>query len=231
MTVLSAIRNVSASIALDRPEAVFSSAEREHFELQVLANTAGLHIAKDYEWQALKVVATLTGDGTKTAFDLPADYDRMLKEAELRSSRYVTSLTHITDSDQWLDMEIRQFNQVVGMWTLHAGQIQIRPEPAAAEAVKFFYMTNLWAKDDQGTLKGEFTKDTDTFRLSETLLQLCMIWKWRAQKGLSYAQDQDNYEDAKEKLIATDKGSRIITVGRQRRLRGVTTAYPISIVP
>jgi hypothetical protein len=231
MTVLSAIQNVSASIALDRPEAVFSSAEREHSELRVLANTAGLHIAKDYEWQALKVVATLTGDGTKTAFDLPAGYDRMLKEAELRSSRYITSLTHITSSDQWLDMEIREFNQVAGMWTLYGGQMQIRPAPAAAEEVKFFYMTNLWAKDDQSTLKDGFTKDTDTFRLSETLLQLCMIWKWRAQKGLPYAQDQDNYEDAKEKLITTDKGSRIITVGRSRRLRGVTPAYPVSIVP
>lgn len=231
MTVLTAIQNVSASIALDRPEAVFSSAEREHFELQVLANTTGLHIAKDYEWQALKVVATLTGDGTKTAFDLPADYDRMLKQAELRSGRYITSLTHITDSDNWLDMEIRQFNQVAGMWTLYGGKIQVRPAPAAAEEVKFFYMSSLWAMDDQGTAKDGFTKDTDTFRLPEKLLELCMIWKWRAQKGLPYAQDQDNYEDAKEKLMTADKGSRIIAIGRTRRLRGVSTSHPVSIVP
>jgi hypothetical protein len=231
MTVLSAIQNVSASIALDRPEAVFSSTEREHFELQVLANTAGLYIARDYEWQALKLVGTLTGDGTQTAFDLPADYDRMLKDAELRSSRYITSLTHVTGSDQWLDMEIRQFNQVVGMWTLYGGQVRIRPAPATGEEVKFFHMSKLWAKDDQGTLKEGFTKDTDTFRLSQTLLELCMIWKWRAQKGLPYAQDQENYEDAKEKLITADKGSRILAIGRSRRLRGVTPAYPVSIVP
>ena len=155
----------------------------------------------------------------------------MLKEAELRSSRYNTSHAHVTDSDQWLDMEIRQFNQVAGMWTLHGGQVRIRPAPAASEEVKFFYMSKLLAKDDQGTLKDGFTKDTDTFRLSETLLELCMIWKWRAQKGLPYAQDQENYEDAKEKLITTDKGSRILAIGRSRRLRGVTPAYPVSIVP
>lgn len=231
MTVLTAIQNVSASIALDRPEAVFSSTEREHFELQVLANTAGLYIAKDSEWQALKVVATLTGDGSATAFDLPADYDRMLKAAELRSSRYITSLTHINDSDQWLDMEIRQFNQIAGMWTLFGGQIHIRPAPAVGEEVKFFHMSKLWARDDQGSLKEGFANDADTFRLSETLLELCMIWKWRAQKGLPYAQDQDNYEDAKEKVIVADKGARILAVGRPRRLRGAATAYPVSIVP
>lgn len=231
MTVLSTIQNVSAAIALDRPEAVFSSAEREHFELQVLANTAGLHIAKDYEWQALKVVGALAGDGTKTAFDLPADYDRMLKEAQLRSSRYITALTHITDSDNWLDMEVRQFNRVAGMWTLHGGQIHIRPAPAAGEVVQFFYISSLWAKDDQGTVKDGFTKDTDTFRLSEKLLELCMLWKWRAQKGLPYAQDQDNYEDAKEKLMTADKGSRIIAIGRPRPPRGISTAYPVSVLP
>ena len=82
-------------------------------------------------------------------------------------------------------------------------------------------MSKLWAKDDQGTLKDGFTKDSDTFQLSENILELCMIWKWRAQKGLPYAQDQDNYEDAKEKLQAADKGSRIISVGRARRLRGM----------
>lgn len=231
MTVLTAIQNVSAAIALDRPEAVFSSTEREHFELQVLANTAGLHIAKDYEWQALKVVATLTGDGTKTAFDLPDNYDRMLKQAELRSSRYSTALSHVIDSDQWLDMEIRQFNQVAGMWTMFGGQIHISPAPAVGEEVKFFHMSKHWAKDDQDSLKDGFAQDADLFRLSESLLELCMIWKWRAQKGLPYAQDQDNYEDAKEKLIVADKGSRILGVGRSRRVRGVTTAYPVSIVP
>lgn len=231
MTVLTAIQNVSASIALDRPEGVFSSTEREHFELRVLANTAALYIAKDYEWQALKVVGTLTGDGTATAFDLPADFDRMLKEAALRSSRYSTALTHITASDQWLEKEIRQFNQVAGMWTLYGGRIHIRPAPAAGEEVKFFYMSKLWAEDDQGTLTDGFTKDSDTFRLSEKLLELCMIWKWRAQKGLPYAQDQDNYEDAKEKSQVADKGSHIVAVGRTRRRRGVSTAYPVPIVP
>ena len=36
-------------------------------------------------------------------------------------------------------------------------------------------MSNEWAKDDQGTLQDGFTKDTDTFRLSEKLLELCLM--------------------------------------------------------
>ena len=61
MSVLSAIQNVSSFISLQVPAAVFSSSEREHVELQVLANAAASHIARDYEWQALKARATLAG--------------------------------------------------------------------------------------------------------------------------------------------------------------------------
>ena len=57
MSVLTAIQSACAVIPLTPPEAVFSSSEREHFELQVLANTAADHIAKDCEWQKLKAIA------------------------------------------------------------------------------------------------------------------------------------------------------------------------------
>jgi hypothetical protein len=58
-----------------------------------------------------------------------------------------------------------------------------------------------------------------------------MIWKWRANKGLAYAQDLDNYEDAKEKLVAADKGPRLITVGRTARSVDAQAAYPRSVGP
>src|SRR5262249_38215295 len=120
MTVLTAIQNAcGAGIPLNRPDAVFSTQDREHLELQVLANTAAGHIAKDNEWQALKRIAAIEGDGVADDFSFPEDYDRMLKQAELRGSRH-TTLTHITSSDQWLDLAIRQFNlSGGGAWTIY----------------------------------------------------------------------------------------------------------------
>jgi len=231
MTILTAIQNACAIIPLNRPDAIFASQEREHFELQVLANMAADHIAKDYEWQKLKSVATINGDGTTEDFSFPADYDRMLKKAELRTSRHIAALTHITSSDRWLDMTIRQFNLVAGAWTIHGDQIHIKPAPANGEEVKYFYMSSKWALDNNGSAKAAFTADNDTFRLSEKLLELCVIWKWRANKGLAYAEDLGNYEDAKEKLITADKGSRILTIGRGRLPSDAQIAYPEAIVP
>lgn len=231
MTVLAAIQNATTVIGLTRPSVVFSSSDREHIELQALVNTCADYIAKDYEWQKFKTLATITGDGTDTTFALPSDYDRMLKDANLWSANYIAPLTHITSTDRWLELDIRQFSFVIGAWSLFSNEINIKPAPALNELVKYYYMSNLIVAPEAGLNKTAFTLDTDTFRLSEKLLELCIIWRWRAQKGLPYAQDQDNYEDAKEKLISSDKGARVIMVGPQRRIRGVNIAYPVSIIP
>lgn len=231
MSVLTAIQNASAVIALNRPAVVFSSAEREHFELQVLANTCAGAIARDYEWQALKSLAVISGDGTAESFALPGDYDRMLKDGDLWSDRLQSPLTHITSTDQWLELDVRRFETVTGAWTLIDNEIAVRPKPVNGETISYYYMSSRWARDNDGTAKSSFAADDDVFRLPESLLELCMIWKWRANKGLPYAQDQDNYEDEKEKRIAADKGARLLRLGRLRTARGARITYPVSIVP
>jgi hypothetical protein len=228
MTVLTAIQNACAVLPINRPDGVFAGQEREHFELQVLANTAADEIAKDGEWQRLKKIAVITGDGVAQDFDLPQDYDRMLKQAELRTARLVAPLMHVVSSDAWLDLALRPVSQVTGAWTLHDGSLHIKPAPLPGEEIRYFYMSDRWAVDKNGTAKAQFTADDDIFRLSEKLLELAMIWKWRANKGLAYAEDLANYEAAKEKLVTWDKGARMIVIGGAAA-SDAGLAYPRSI--
>ena len=58
-----------------------------------------------------------------------------------------------------------------------------------------------------------------------------MIWQWRANKGLPYAEDLENYQTALGEQIGEDKGATILHVGKARTLRGVRIAYPQTIVP
>ena len=231
MSVLTAIQNASAVIALNRPTVVFSSAEREHFELQVLANSCASMIARDYEWQALKARGLFSGDGLGGSFALPADYDRMQKEGDLWSDRLQSPLTHITSTDQWLELDIRPFETVTGASTLLNDEIAVRPAPMNGETISYYYMSSRWAGDNDDGQTCLHRRRRCLPPLSESLLELCMIWKWRANKGLPYAQDQDNYEDEREKRIAADKGARLLRVGRVREAHGHRTAYPVAITP
>lgn len=75
--------------------------------------------------------------------------------------------------------------------------------------------------------KSTFTDDNDVFVLPERLLTLSLMWRWRQMKRMEYAEDLTNYEIALEKAAGTDKGARILVVGRQRtRFRDTVPAFP-----
>lgn len=231
MTVLSVIADVAKVVGVTVPTQVFASTTREHVELAALANEMAVRIGKAHDWTLLRTLCTYTGDGTTTQFALPSDYLRMLKKTQLWSSAIQTPLTHIVDTDEWLEMQVRSYDYVIGAWTMLGGNIEILPAMANAVTAKWYYVSNLLVAPATGSNKALFTLDTDTFRLNERLLTLGMIWQWKANKGAAYAEEMATYEAALEQLISEDKGSRMVRVGRARLPRDVSIAYPQTVGP
>lgn len=230
MTTLSVIQDACTSgIALEKPTAVFGSTTREHIELASLINEAGYMIADAHEWQTLNRIATITGDGTDEDFILPTDFSRMLDKSQLWSSSLETPLTPISDRDEWLGLDVQAFDFVINAWIIYGNEIHIKPALASAVTVKYFYQSHHWARSAASANIDQFSADTDTFRLSERLLKLALIYKWREMKGLPYAENMADYQDLLAKLIARDKGSRIIRLGKAQMPRDAVFAYPQNI--
>ena len=231
MTILTTIADVAKVVGVTVPTQVFASTTREHVELASLANEMAVRIGKAHDWTLLRRLETYTGDGATTQFALPSDYLRMLKKTNLWSSAIQTPLTHIVDTDEWLEMQVRSYDYVLGAWTMLGGNIEILPALANTITAKWYYVSNLVVAPSAGANKAAFTADDDSFRLNERLLKLGMIWQWKANKGQSYAEDMTNYENALEQEIGEDKGSRVIHVGRPRMPRDVSIAYPQTVGP
>jgi len=199
--------------------------------MQEICNDIAQGVAEAYDWQLFNTLGTHTGDGSKEDFDLPSDYSRMLKKAQVWSSSLETPLTPISDVDKWLGIDIQSFDFVVNAWIIFGGQKHIKPALANTVTAKYYYQSNLIVTPDAGANQTEFTADTDTFRLSERLLKLGIIFRWREIKGLDYAESMDRFEDLKSKLMSADKGSRMIRLGVVRMPSDVKQAYPQNIIP
>lgn len=228
MAILDVLRQAATVIGLQVPDAVFSSTAREHVELQALSNEMAERIAFDsgHDWSKLKTLGTISGDGLATVYDMPADYRRMLKKTSLwPSATPFTRLVHYPDTDQWLGMEVQNFQQTIGGWTLIGEQIGIKPAIPAGGNVRFYYLTDRIINTANGTRASSFMADTDSFRLNERLLKLGIIWQWKANKGQAYAEDMTNYEEALAYSIGTDKGSNVLEV-RRGRLTAEAWPYP-----
>lgn len=231
MTVLSACRSAAPYIGLALPTSVYGSSEREHIELAEIANEAAADIMEAHDWQGLKLLNTYTGDGAAADFALPSDFLRMPKDQRVWSSAQETPMTHVLSHDDWLELEVKSYELVIRAWTILGGRFAIKPTMPSTETAKFYYQSNLYARAGDGSFKTAFDSDADSFRLPERLLKLAIIWRWKAAKGMDYAEDMANAETAQAKAIAADKGSRTMAIGRGSYPKGVTIAYPQAITP
>lgn len=231
MSLLTVAQDVALKVGLEKPSAVASSTDREHQELLSFINEVALQMVDAHDWEVLKTLQTETGDGSTTEFDLPSDFLRFPKDQRIWSSRIETPFTHIASSDQWLELDVRSYEFVIGAWTKIGGQIGIKPAMTSTETAKYYYITDKFAESSGGTGKTAFDADDDVFKLSERVLRLGTVWYWKHSKQLPADYDEDIFRAALGKAISEDKGARHITIGRNRVRSGVSIAYPKTITP
>ncbi len=228
MTILTVAQSVTPRISQPSPTALVGSASSLHQELNALIADEARVIAKSDDWQELQTLATVTGDGTTEDFSLPSDFERLLLNGQVFSSEYQTSLQHIKEPDDWLELDIRSYDYVVNAWTIYGDQIHFKPALPSGVLAKYYYNTDKIFTED-GVAVSSYTKDTATFNLSERLLGLGVLWRWRHDKGLPYQENMEDYERELERLKTENGGSSIIKVGRETYTRGADIAYPKAI--
>lgn len=228
-TALEICQDAAAKLGLVAPTLLFGSTDRTAVELRRALIEASDKIVRAHDWELLKTLETHTGDGTTTEYALPTDYLRMPKESQIWSTRWEHPLLHISPED-WLHLEIREYDTIMGSWTLYGGNIVYRPALASDENTKWFYQSENCVASTGGTPKAKFTADDDTFRLDDRLIELMLLWVWREQKGLDYSEDMATAEVALAREIESDKGARLITQQSRRNVRA-KIAYPWKITP
>jgi hypothetical protein len=215
MTLLTTVNQVCAVIGVHKLTSVFSGIDgnRTAFELLALANEMAQRIAGDArDWTMLRLTQTYNGDGTKEAFDLPANYKRMLSTSNVWRSTYTQApMRFIPDTDEWLQRRrVNYYNAPHGEWTIYGGQMHIWPIMAVGVTASFPYLDRNCVALASGGNGFEFMADGDLFRLSERLLRLGMIWQWKANKGSPYAEDMASFEDAMSVAMGSDSPAPII---------------------
>lgn len=218
MTILSVVRDVCAVVGVQIPQSVFSgiTGNRTMQEMLSLANEMAQRIAYDSrDWTILRKTQTMVGDDVKTAFDLPANYKRMLLTSEVwRSTSTEAPMRFVPDTNEWLHRRARNITDAWGEWTIMGGQILIHPVLATGQTAYFAYLDKNCVNLAAGGVADAFQADGDSFKIDERCLKLGMIWQWKAQKGSAYAEDLSTYGDALTSVMGRDSPAPTI-IGRK----------------
>ena len=228
--LLQIVRDVCGVIGVVKPTTVFGgiSANRTMEEMLDLANEMAQRISYDTrDWTRLRRQQVYTGDGVTTAFNLPADFKRMMLTANVwASSDTGAPMRFIADPDEWLQRRAANFFSGPGEWTMMGGQMLIEPAIPAGATVRFAYLERNCISLASGGFGDRFQSDADSFVLDARLLKLGMIWQWKAHKGSPYAEDMGTYGDALANDSGADQPAPILIGGVPMSGLDVRIAYP-----
>lgn len=226
MAIATAMQSAALVLVGKKPASFFGSPEKFEMELADLVNEVAEDVARYQDWQALQKVASLVGDGTATAFDLPTDYSRMLKDSDVANSAYrLWGSFRYDNVNDFLRDQASGFRASPGGWIITGGQIQFNPAPSGTTT--FPYISSKWAlADDGASRKAQFDADTDMFVLPERLLKLGLIWRWRENKKLDASGDQEAFTKALDEYAFSDGGSRVYRYNGRRSFPGTRPAWP-----
>lgn len=208
MTIQTVITTVAERVLGFVPDTVFGSSDLTVRELVNLAQDCAKEIAQSHDWRDLTKIATFNGDGTTSAFPKPIGYDRMVQASWMRDNQSLFwGYFAIESVNEWMDRSDTSWISPGG-WIYLGGEFQFHPAPSGDTS--FPYISNRIVRDESGVMKERFTSNEDEFVLCERLLELCLMWRYRAQKGLDYGEDMATYEVALSQRQTKDGGSKVI---------------------
>ena len=219
MSVLSAAQSAAVRLIGQRPPTIFGASDTFALEMQDLLNETAADIAQYQDWRKMILRATINGDGTTTAFPFPPDFKQMILTGEMHPSMWPTwRHQQIVDLDRWEDLLRVGVVVSPGYWTILNNVLNFDPAIPAGESVTYFYVSRYYASEPNGVPKSEFNQDSDVFVLEppgqERMLTLGLVWRWRSQKRLEYAEDMANYQKALTEYASRDRGPLVFSVGR-----------------
>jgi hypothetical protein len=209
MTLLEIVQEFCDRTGLDKPNIVAASSDQQVRQIKALANEIIEDIVtRGNSWPLLQKQALFTSVATTIQGPMstiaPYGYKYILPETLYnrterrpvygpRSAAYWQESIALPETGPFYSYRVWQ------------GQFQMQPLPPVGHQIAFEYASDFAILDDDGvTYKARFTHDNDNFLLPEKILFAGLRWKWKAEKGIRFATEQQFYESVLAQEIGND---------------------------
>jgi hypothetical protein len=207
MSLLSIIQSAADRLGLTRPSTVTSSTDPIVITLLGLAQAEGKALYDRHTWQVLQTEYTFSTAASTASYALPSAFDSIIKGTVFNRTRRRRMVGDLSP-EQWQETQASLVTMVNPAFRIRGSLFYISPTPTAIETVAYEYMSKNWCQSSGLTGQAAWAADTDTGILSEELMTLGIIWRFKSAKSLDYAEAMNDYEIAVNKAIFKD-GARV----------------------
>lgn len=106
----------------------------------------------------------------------------------------------------------RRFFRIMG------NKFYLHPAPSVTgDTLVFEYDSNAWCQSSGAIAQSTWLADTDYYSLDDDCFILGLKWRYKAAKGLDYAQEKRDYDIQCERTVARDGGNKDLMTNKQAR--------------
>ena len=222
--ILAIVRTVAGRVGLNKPNTVTGSTDVGVVQLWDLANEEGQELAARYDWQVLvreKTFATiaaedqgkLVGDPSHTILSAADGFRKILNDTIFDRSQRVQVTGPMSPRVYAAYKGTTAMNGFYSQYRLRGGRLLLYPAPSAGRQYAFEYISENWVTSSAGdAFRNKFTQDEDIPLLDSNIITMGLLWRWKAAKGLEYAEDYNKYEARVLDAMTEDKTTRAVSL-------------------
>lgn len=226
MSLLTTLQGAADIVGLTRPAAIITSTDPAVRRMLALANVEGQELARRHEWTVLIREATwttLAAESQGTLANIASDLDqengaRIVNETIWNRSTDLRLAGPVT-SQRWQRMKATTVTGPYSEYRIRAGTLYLYPAPTAGQTGAFEYITKNWCQSSGGAGQSAWAADTDTGVLSEHLMKLGVVWRFKQSNEMSWENDYQIYNNAVQMAIAHDGTKDTIDFGEREDFR------------
>lgn len=203
MSLLTVMQNIARGAGYEPPANVINNTDTVVSQTLLFVQRAGEEIARRGDWRNLKGTTSFTNG---SAFALPAGFHRLAQGGAVRMTGSVEPVRGALSTDEWRALVSAGTTSRL-FFRLEGATIEFSRALTSIEAATMDYLTDRWVLDG-ATAQSILTSDSNTFVFPERLIELNGLARWKRQKGLSYKDEQDEFEAEIVNEFAADLGIR-----------------------
>jgi hypothetical protein len=214
MSLLSIIQGAAGELAIVQPSSVITSSDTQTRQLLAICRKEGKDLARRFAWQALTKETSFTTIATETQTTLAAigatDFARIVPETMWNRTTSLR-IQGALNAEQWQRRRAAAAQAgATYYYRIRDDAILFNPTPTAGETVYFEYISSKWCESSGGTAQADWVADTDVALIDEEIIRLGLVWRWKMDKGLEYAEDFRTYESALSDVFGDDAGRQVV---------------------
>jgi hypothetical protein len=232
MTLLSIAQSVLAENGWPVLGAIASNLDATAQQVFALANKELRATSELYSWPQLEMEYPFTTIIGQTVYPMPIDFKIGANHAIFNASEYY-SLRGADSTPYW---QLLKYGKLSSLTRMHFKPIfvggvpciELTPAPTTPADLVLVYFSKDFALDSTNIPVPRYSKDDDTSRIPERVVELGLTWRFRRSKGLDFSVELAEYQSTVAQQFAQQTNYGDIQVGGWRRPYeeyGLTTGY------